>query len=137
LSFVLDSSAALAWVYKGEATEAIVAVYERARDDGAWAPGHWRLEVANALEFGVRHRRHDADFRDAALAALAQLPIRLDRETDTHAWSATLTLAERYRLTLYDAAYLELACRRGLPLATLDQALRAAAVQEDVPLIGF
>jgi predicted nucleic acid-binding protein len=84
---------------------------------------------------GVRRGRHDAAFRDATLADLAVLPITVDPETDRQAWSATLQLATRHRLTLYDAAYLELAQRRGLPLATLDRELRAAAAAERVVLL--
>jgi predicted nucleic acid-binding protein len=84
----------------------------------------------------VRHKRIDARFRDASLADLRSLPIEIDPETDRHAWAATLKLAERCKLTLYDAAYLELARRVGLPLASLDQQLRAAATSISVPLRG-
>jgi predicted nucleic acid-binding protein len=86
---------------------------------------------------GVRKGRSDSIFRDAALADLALLPITVDQETDGQAWGATAKLAVRYRLTLYDAAYLELARRRCLPLATLDNELRSAATAEDVPLLGL
>lgn len=137
MSLVLDCSATLAWVYGDETTEAVRAVFEAVASGGAWVPGLWRLEVANVLEMGVRRSRHDAAFRDATLADLALLPIRLDPETDQHAWSATARLAARHGLTLYDAAYLELARRRDLPLATLDQALRTAALAEGVPLLGM
>lgn len=136
MSLVIDSSAALAWVYSEETTKAISEVLARLTDRGAWVPGLWRLEMANVLEMNVRRGRHDAAFREAALADLAQLPISLDPETDRHAWSATLRLAIRHRLTTYDAAYLELAQRRGLPLATLDRELRAAATAEGVILLG-
>lgn len=136
MSFVVDSSAALAWVYRDETTEAISEVFARLTENGAWVPMLWRLEVANVLEMGVRRGRHDAAFRDATLADLALLPISVDPETDRQAWSATLRLAERHRLTMYDAAYLELAQRRGLPLATLDGELRDAASAEGVILLG-
>ena len=96
----------------------------------------WKLEVANILEMGVRRGRHDPAFRNSTLADLALLPIRIDAETDTHAWGATLRLSERHRRTLYDACYLELALRRGLPLASLDTELRAAAQAEDVVVLG-
>jgi predicted nucleic acid-binding protein len=137
VSLVLDSSVALAWVYSDETTESIHRVFDLVIAGGAWVPALWRLEVANILEMGVRRRRTDAAFRDATLADLALLPIQLDAETDRHAWSATLRLAERNRLTVYDAAYLELAQRRGLPLATLDAELRVAALAEHVPLLGM
>jgi predicted nucleic acid-binding protein len=136
VSLVIDSSAALAWVYSEETTEAIAEVLARMTARGAWVPALWRLEVANVLQMSVRRGRHDAAFRDAALADLAVLPISIDADTDRQALGATLRLAARHRLTLYDAAYLELAQRRGLPLATLDQELRDAAAAEGVILLG-
>jgi len=136
VSLILDSSATLAWVYGDESTNAIREVFARVSDRGAWVPALWRLEVANILEMGVRRGRHDAAFRDATLADLALLPISLDSETDRHAWGATIRLAARHHLTVYDAAYLELAQRRGLPLATLDKELRRAAAAERVVLLG-
>lgn len=137
MSLVLDSSVTLAWVYGGETTPAILHVLELVSDTGAWVPSLWPLEVANILEMGVRRNRHDAAFRDATLADLALLPVSIDTDTARHAWGATLRLAERHRLTLYEAANLELALRRGLPLATLDTELRAAAGAEKVVLLGI
>jgi predicted nucleic acid-binding protein len=99
-------------------------------------PSLWHLEVANVLEMSVRRKRHDARFRDATLADLAQLPIQVDAETHRRAWDTTLQLAVRHRLTLYDAAYLELALRSDLPLATLDEDLRKAATVERVNLLA-
>ena len=136
MSLVLDSSVTLAWLYSAETTGEISGVLTRVTQAGAWVPALWRLEVANALEMGVRKGRTDAAFRDAALADLSLLPITVDAETDRHAWGSTAKLAARHRLTLYDAAYLELARRRGLPLATLDRELRSAAAAEDVALLG-
>jgi len=136
VSLVLDSSVALAWVYADEVTEAVRLVFKELTQSGAWVPGIWRLEVANILEVGVRHGRHDSAFRDSTLADLALLPIQTDPETDWHAWGTTVDLADRHRLTLYDAAYLELALRRELPLATLDRDLRVAANAENVRLLG-
>jgi predicted nucleic acid-binding protein len=123
-------------VYSEETTEAISEVLARLTDRGAWVPALWRLEVANVLQMNVRRGRHDAAFRDAALTDLAMLPISIDPETDQQAWGATVRLAARHRLTVYDAAYLELAQRRGLPLATLDKELRDAATAEGVILLG-
>jgi predicted nucleic acid-binding protein len=133
----LDSSATLAWVYREETTPSIREVFDRVGESGAWVPSLWRLEVANILAMGVRRKRHNIAFRDATLADLALLPILLDPETDRQAWGATLRLAERHRLSSYDAAYLELARRRGLPLATLDSDLRVAARAERVILLGM
>jgi predicted nucleic acid-binding protein len=137
LSLVLDRSVTLAWICADETTEEISIVFARVIESGAWVPALWRLEVANVLEMGVRKGRFDSTFRDAALSDLALLPIAVDQETDRQAWGATANLATRHRLTLYDAAYLELARRRCLPLATLDHELRAAATAEDVALLGL
>jgi predicted nucleic acid-binding protein len=137
VSLVLDSSTIVAWLYVDETTPAIRRVIDLLAQNGAWVPSLWSLEVANVLEIGVRRGRHDSTFRDAMLADLSLLPISTDLETDKHAWHATLQFAHRHRLTLYDAAYLELAHRRRLPLATLDADLRAAAMAEGVPLLGI
>jgi predicted nucleic acid-binding protein len=137
MSLVLDSSVTLAWAFPEETTDPVRHVFGLVAAGGAWVPGMWRLEVGNVLENGVRRRRHEAAFRDALLADLAQLPIHVDAETDRHAWSATMGLAVRHRLTTYDACYLELAQRLRLALATLDMALRNAAVAEGVGLLGL
>ena len=137
MSLVLDSSVTLAWVYSDETTPDLRDVLDLVNSHGAWVPSLWRLEVANILEMGVRRGHHDAAFRDATLADLSLLPISIDLETERQAWGATLRLAEQHRLTLYDAAYLELAQRRSLALASLDGELRAAAKTEDVALLGI
>jgi predicted nucleic acid-binding protein len=137
VSLVLDSSATLAWIYSDETSEPIRHVFDLVIAGGAWVPALWRLEVANILEMGVRRGRTDTAFRDATLADLALLPILLDAETERQAWGATLRLAEKRRLSLYDAAYLELAQRRALPLATLDVELRVAAKAENISLLGM
>jgi predicted nucleic acid-binding protein len=136
MSLVLDSSVTLAWIYSEETSLAVSRVLDLVNSNGAWVPSLWRLEVATILEMGVRRGRHNADFRDATLADLSLLPVSTDLETEKQAWGATLRLAERHRLTLYDAAYLELAQRRSLALASLDGELRAAAEAEDVALLG-
>ncbi len=136
MSLVLDSSATLAWIYSDETTEPIRRLFDAVGDGGAVVPALWRLEVANSLTVAVRRGRIDDDFRRAALADLALLDITADPDTDTQAWTRTLQLADRFRLTLYDAAYLELAHRRALPLATLDNELRAAGAVLGVRLLG-
>lgn len=136
MSLVLDSSVTLAWLYSDELAPATQQVFNRVTAAGAWVPSLWRLEVANSLQTGVRRGRISAEFRDAALIDLALLNIVSDPDTDTFAWSATLRLAERCGLTLYDAAYLELAQRLNLPLATLDQELRTAGSTLGIALLG-
>ena len=111
-------------------------MFQQVVRDGARVPSLWRLDVGNCLLQAVRRRRITAAFRDDSLADLAKLNIRIDSETDTYAWSTTLRLAERFDLTLYDAAYLELAQRHSLPLATLDREIRTAGSALGVLLLG-
>ena len=136
MSLVLDSSVTLAWLYSDEVTEAIRRVFEAVAEHGAVVPALWRLEVANSLTLAARRGRIDGEFRGAALSDLAMLDITTDPETDTNAWGQTLQLADQCGLTVYDAAFLELALRRRLPLATLDEKLRAAATGCGVELLG-
>ena len=136
MSLVLDSSMALAWLFEDENSDQATNVLDQVTEIGATVPSLWRLEGANALLMAVRRGRIDTEFRDASLRDLAALSIVIDSETDHQAWSTTLHLADCYKLTLYDAAYLELAQRLGLPLATLDQALVNAAVGIGVTLCG-
>lgn len=132
MSLVLDSSATLDWLYNEEGSESIRQLFKQIATSGAWVPGLWRLEVGNILEMGIRRGQHDSNFRDKTFADLLLLPISIDPETDLHAWNETAHIASQCRLTLYDAAYLELALRRGLPLASLDSDLRKAATRESV-----
>jgi predicted nucleic acid-binding protein len=136
VTVVVDSSATLAWVYDDERTPAIERVFDDIIETSAWVPIIWHLEVANGLQTGIRHRRVDAAFRTRTLSDLASMEFTVDSETNIFAWNDTLVLADRFRLTPYDACYLELAQRRGLPLATLDKDLRKAARALDIPLLG-
>lgn len=137
MSLVLDSSATLAWIYSDETTNSIRLMFEAVGEEGAVVPSLWRLEIANSLTVAVRRGRIDANFRRAALTDLALLDIAIDDQTDVHAWGETLRMADIFKLTVYDAAYLELAQRRNLPLATLDGELRAAAKSIDLRLMGM
>jgi predicted nucleic acid-binding protein len=136
VSLVLDSSITVAWLYREEVTKSVDEIFEHLIETSAWVPALWHLEVANVLQMGVRRHRHAADFRDRVLSDLSELPIHVDPETDQQAWGTTVRLAERHELTVYDTAYLELALRRRLPLATLDKDLSSAASAEKVELLG-
>jgi predicted nucleic acid-binding protein len=136
LSIVLDSSVTLGWLYPDETTPAIQYVFDGAIRIGGWVPSLWRLEIANSLQMAARRNRVTEAFRDQSLADLELLPIRIDPETSHHAWGATLQFSATHRLTIYDAAYLELAVRRNFPLATLDADLRRAAGASGVKLLG-
>jgi predicted nucleic acid-binding protein len=92
--------------------------------------------MVNGFQAAIRCKRIDTMFRDQALSELAPLPITVDPETTMHAWTSTLRLSDQFGLTPYDAAYLELAQRRRLPLATLDKALRSAARAAGTDTVG-
>ncbi len=136
MSFVLDSSMTLAWYFEDEQTPAAVDVLREVVTSGASAPSLWRLEVANGLQVAVRRRRITTDYRDVSLRDLATLNIAIDGETDRRAWTSTLGLSQQFGLTMYEAAYLELAIRLRLPLATLDARLTAAALSSSIAVRG-
>jgi len=135
MSFVIDASIAVAWYFEDETTLATEATLNKVVESGAVVPTLWRLEVANAFQSAIRRNRITAQYRDQSLAELMLMPISIDTETNTYAWTTTLRLAERFALTLYDSAYLELAHRRTEPLATLDSDLRAAALALGLSLV--
>lgn len=105
VSLVLDSSAALAWIYDEETTDPIRRVFDAVAEQGAFVPSLRRLEIANSLTVAVRRGRIGHEFRRAALADLGALDITVDAQTDSRAWNATLEFADRFLLTVYDAAY--------------------------------
>jgi predicted nucleic acid-binding protein len=126
----------LAWYFEDEQTPACLQILRDVGVEGAIVPSLWRLEVASGFQAVLRRRRITPAFRDASLRDLATLAISLDAETDRQAWTVTLHLADRFGLTVYDAAYLELADRLGLPLATGDAPLARAAAAHGVPVRG-
>ncbi|HMA71261.1 MAG TPA: type II toxin-antitoxin system VapC family toxin [Xanthobacteraceae bacterium] len=136
MSLVLDASVTLSWYFDDERTPASDAVLDQVAATGAVVPSLWRMEVANGFQMAIRRKRIDRDFRDRAVRHLGLLPITVDPETDTYVWTAMLRLADRFGLTVYDAAYLELAQRRDLPLASVDKALGAAGKKLGVPILG-
>jgi predicted nucleic acid-binding protein len=136
MTFVLDSSLTIAWFVPDEHSTPTQLLLARAADSGAVVPDFWRMEIGNALILATRRNRLTLQQRATALRHLESLPIDVDSETSTHAWGNTMQLAERFRLTLYDACYLELAQRRNLPIATLDKQLRIAGRELALPLLG-
>ena len=136
MSFVLDNSVALTWCFEDERTPATAALLEQVGELGAQAPMLWPLEALNGLLVAERRGRLDASRRRRLAGFLRALPITLDIDTASQAWTETARLAERFGLSAYDAAYLELAQRRDLPLASLDRALRAAATVLGLTVLG-
>ena len=136
MNFALDSSFALAWVLQDEATpRADQALQLLGQGAKAFIPALWRWEVANALWNVARRKRATASAVNEHLLLLQSLPIEVDAASLELAWTATSLLARRHKLSIYDAAYLELALRRGLPLASFDSELASAAKVEGVALL--
>lgn len=125
--FVLDCSVTMAWCFDDEATPYTEGIRDRLAELRANVPSLWPLEVTNVLLVGERRKRLDEARTLRFLALLRGLPIAVDDETAARAWSETMHLARAHNLSAYDAAYLELAIRRGLPLACLDGKLKTAA----------
>lgn len=124
---VVDSSIALSWCFEDEATASTEAIFELVRKEGAVVPSLWHLELSNVLLQAERRGRISVVDVMNRLDRIGELPIETDTETMGRAWQEILTLARAENLTTYDAAYLELAARRGAALASKDKALRAAA----------
>ena len=125
--FVLDCSITVAWLFDDESTPQTDELLDRLKDSGALVPALWRLELGNVLARAERLKRitaaHIADYLDL----LDRSPIVTDTETESRTFREILTLARNEGLTTFDVAYLELAVRRRLPLATLDRELIRAA----------
>ena len=134
MSIVLDASMTLAWLFEDEQTDQVLATINHVYMGGASVPPLWRYEVANGLQMAIRRQRITPDYRTRCLDKIDELPITIDPDGVSEIWSTTIKLADLYRLTGYDAAYLELAQRRRLPLATLDAALSKAARESGVDL---
>lgn len=126
MAFVADASIALAWYFRDEDSEAANRVRERLLGEDICVPAHWLLEVVNALFAALRRQRINQRELRELIEDFRRLPGLIDEQTDFSACSATVELALAHGLTSYDAAYLELALRLDLPLATLDQALARA-----------
>src|ERR1035437_3602316 len=135
MSWVADCSLAMAWCFADEATPRTEALLDRTAAEPVVVPLHWPLEVTNVLRSAVRRGRLTEAQSAHRAAALMSLPVRYDLLTHQLAFTTTYQLAQRYKLTAYDAAYLELALRLGAALATNDDALAHAAKKAGVTLL--
>ena len=132
---VLDASVAVTWCFENEATAAADRVLERLAAEAASVPAIWHLEIANVLALSERRRRITPAGRAEFVALLETLEIVVDEETPSRALGRVLDLARQERLTAYDAAYLELAMRLGVPLASKDGDLCDAAERLGVSVL--
>ena len=133
MPFVVDASVTLAWCFEDEATAQTEAVLDLLTEDTAIVPALWELEVSNVFLLSERRRRITESQTARFIALLGQLPILVD-------WSsvnmeAVISVGRHHQLTAYDSAYLVLAEREGVPLATLDRKLRDAAQAVGVHLL--
>lgn len=135
MSFVLDSSVALAWVLPDEANPTLDHLCDRLATEIAHVPPVWPLEIGNVLLVAVKRGRLTAKDVSHLVAELRALPLEIDTASTERALEETLTLAKKYDLTTYDASYLELAKRRDLALATLDTKLRQACLSAKIAVL--
>lgn len=136
MMFVLDCSMAMAFVLRDESTDDTDAILDRlGQGSSAVVPALWRWEVANVLLMAQRRGRVTPADAHRHMAQLRGLPIEMDETACEESWSAAFALAQKHSLSSYDATYLEVAIRRGIPLASLDRELRAAAKVEKVQLL--
>jgi len=133
--FVIDASAALAWFLAGEATPDTTRLLKSLDNDQAFAPALWPTEVANGLLIAARRGRSTVHEATAHLFDLMTLPVRVEPAPDAIVLGIIIDLAHSHRLTTYDSSYLELALRHRLPLASLDEELRAASRREGIDLL--
>jgi len=135
-AFVIDCSLAMSWLFADEATPHTAKLLERIADETALVPSWWFLEVTNVLAIAERHGRITIAQSAEFLAELSKLAIEIDTDSAGRAFDHLLPLCRAHQLTSYDAVYLNLAIRRGLPLATLDEPLRKAAKKAGLKLLG-
>lgn len=135
--FVLDCSAAVAFLFEDEASPESEALLDRLKKDRATVPALWRLEVGNVLAGAERAGRISDSQLVAYVEVIRNLPIVTDDATDERALREVLALARKERLTTYDAAYLELSLRLNIPLATKDAQLAGAARDVGVNIIAL
>lgn len=133
--FVVDASVVLAWCLKDEASDAAEAVVDRLLTEGAIAPAHWPLEVANGLRMAERRQRLDASALDALETRLTALPVDVI-PVELGSAFGSIEVARSQDLTVYDASYLSLADLRGLSLATVDRRLAEACRASGIALVA-
>lgn len=133
MSLVVDASATIAWLLGEPIEDEVQSVFDELAVLTAYVPAIWWYETQHVALIAARRNRITEAERDAMLADLALLPIAIEAFAPR---SAVTELAARHRLSVYDAAYLELALRRAQPLVTLDNALARAAAVERIPTLG-
>ena len=132
MAFVVDSSITACWAFSDESNADATLALKRMSSERALVPPLWWFEMRNVLMVNERRGRLTEWSTVAFLRKLSRLPITIEPLPDS---VAVVALSRAHRLTVYDAAYLELAQREGVPMATMDSDLIRAARSEGVPLI--
>ncbi len=135
--FVLDNSVAMRWLLESEKSsdqKYAESVLKSLLNTDALVPNLWHLEATNVLLGAEKRSEVDAGEVEGFISQLENLPIHVDPLTAHQAFNRTMALSRIYKLTSYDAAYLEIAIREGLPIATLDKDLRKAAKKAGINL---
>ncbi len=135
MPFVLDSSVALSWILPDEANPTLDHVCDLLIDDVAIVPPVWPLEIGNVLLVAIKRNRLTPRDMSQLVMVLRRLPFEIDTASTERALEEILSLGKKYDLTTYEASYLELAKRRGIPLATLDGQLRKACLSAKISLL--
>ena len=127
MSFVLDTSVTMAWLFEDEATRNTEALLDRLKTEEAFVPTLWTYEVGNVLLMAERRKRITEAQGRRFTQLLESLPISISDSHLVSLWSSAVVVARAHGLSVYDGTYLDLAMREGMPLATRDRALRRAA----------
>ena len=135
MTFVLDCSVTMAWIFPDEANEATDALRESLEANSAVVPVLWPIEVGNVLLVATRRGRITEDDWASIRDNLEALPIDIDAESCGRVLHTVLPIAYEHALSVYDAMYLELSLRLGVPLATLDEELITAAKTAGVEVL--
>ena len=133
--FVIDTSVVMTWCFKDETSKYADAILDSLEVSIAVVPSIWPLEVGNVLLVAERKKRLGEADSTRFIALLAELPIMIEQEPPERMMKEILALAREHKLSTYDASYLDLAMRKGLPIATLNNGLIAAAKRSQVPII--
>lgn len=133
MAFVLDASISAVWALADESSPLADLAADRLKNENALVPPLWWYEVRNLLVVNERRQRMTVEDSARYLELLSSFPIQVDPVEDEQ---AVLRCARKYRLSFYDAAYLAVAQRNRIPLATLEKALQAAALAAGIPLLA-
>ncbi len=135
--FVIDNSVVMTWLFKDETSQYTDHILDRLEVSTGFVPSILPLEVCNVLLVAERKKRIGEADSTRFIALLTELPIIIEQEPPERMIKEIFALARKHKLSSYDASYLDLVMRKGLPIATIDKNLLAAAKRSKVPILGF